>query len=209
MPFLFSLSTWFSYYPIKNHPPKEKTKKNWAKCSAGLNKTTRFANQPAVTRPGKIQLSVILCGIAYPFLLYVKFTNWNVPKVFKKNTLILRGACITTICLTTQSLQPTDKKLLQKKKPLPWLSQNNQDPYADDYDKYTPWQRNEEKIKTLRAVAKIVAEAIFFRPLLAWLVKRSVQTHIVITKAKTTVSFEPRLDRNLWWWSEQPPQNIW
>lgn len=123
MPFLFSLSTWFSYYPIKNHPPKEKTKKNWAKCSAGLNKTTRFANQPAVTRPGKIQLSVILCGIAYPFLLYVKFTNWNVPKVFKKNTLILKGACITTICLTTQSLQPTDKKLLQKKKPLPWLSQ--------------------------------------------------------------------------------------
>lgn len=209
MPFLFSLSTWFSYYPIKNHPPKEKTKKNWAKCSAGLNKTTRFANQPAVTRPGKIQLSVILCGIAYPFLLYVKFTNWNVPKVFKKNTLILRGACITTICLTTQSLQPTDKKLLQKKKPLPWLSQNNQDPYADDYDKYTPWQRNEEKIKTLRAVAKIVAEAIFFRPLLAWLVKRSVQTRIVITKVKTTVSFEPRLDRNLWWWSEQPPQNIW
>lgn len=122
MPFLFSLSTWFSYYPIKNHPPKEKTKKNWAKCSAGLNKTTRFANQPAVTRPGKIQLSVILCGIAYPFLLYVKFTNWNVPKVFKKNTLILRGACITTICLTTQSLQPTDKKLLQKRSPCPdWV----------------------------------------------------------------------------------------
>jgi len=27
MPFLFSLSTWFSYYPIKNHPPKEKNKK--------------------------------------------------------------------------------------------------------------------------------------------------------------------------------------
>ena len=44
---------------------------------------------------------------------------------------------------------------------MPWLSQNNQDPYADDYDKYTPWQRNEEKIKTLQAVAKIVAEAIF------------------------------------------------
>ena len=62
----------------------KKKQKNWAKCSAGLNKTTRFANQPAVTRPGKIQLSVILCGIAYPFLLYVKFTNWNVPKVFKK-----------------------------------------------------------------------------------------------------------------------------
>jgi len=56
---------------------------------------------------------------------------------------------------------PQTKKLLQKKKPLPWLSQNNQDPYADDYDKYTPWQRNEEKIKTLQAVAKIVAEAIF------------------------------------------------
>ena len=195
MPFLFSLSTWFSYYPIKNHPLNKK-QKNWAKCSAGLNKTTRFANQPAVTRPGKIQLSVILCGIAYPFLLYVKFT-------------LLRGACITTICLTTQSLQPADKKITTKKKPLPWLSQNNQDPYADDYDKYTPWQRNEEKIKTLQAVAKIVAEAIFFRPLLAWLVKRSVQTRIVITKAKTTVSFEPRLDRNLWWWSEQPPQNIW
>jgi hypothetical protein len=105
MPFLFSLSTWFSYYPIKNHPPKEKTKKNWAKCSAGLNKTTRFANQPAVTRPGKIQLSVILCGIAYPFLLYVKFT-------------LLRGACITTICLTTQSLQPADKKITTKKEAL-------------------------------------------------------------------------------------------
>ena len=56
---------------------------------------------------------------------------------------------------------PQTKKILQKKKPLPWLSQNNQDPYADDYDKYTPWQRNEEKIKTMQAVAKIVAEAIF------------------------------------------------
>ena len=75
------------------------------------------------------------------------------PKVFEKNTLILRGACITTICLTTQSLQPTDKKITTKKKPLHWLSQNNQDPYADDNDKYTPWQRNEEKIKTLQAVA--------------------------------------------------------
>jgi len=53
------------------------------------------------------------------------------------------------------------QKITTKKKPLPWLSQNNQDPYADDNDKYTPWQRNEEKIKTLQAVAKIVAEAIF------------------------------------------------
>lgn len=56
---------------------------------------------------------------------------------------------------------PQTKKITTKKKPLPWLSQNNQDPYADDYDKYTPWQRNEEKIKTLQAVAKIVAEVIF------------------------------------------------
>ena len=56
---------------------------------------------------------------------------------------------------------PQTKKNTTKKKPLPWLSQNNQDPYADDNDKYTPWQRNEEKIKTLQAVAKIVAEAIF------------------------------------------------
>ena len=74
---------------------------------------------------------------------------------------LLRGACITTICLTTQSLQPADKKITTKKKPLPWLSQTNQDPYADDYDKYTPWQRNKEKIKTLQTVAKIVAEVKF------------------------------------------------
>jgi hypothetical protein len=40
-------------------------------------------------------------------------------KTKNKNTLILRGACITTICLTTQSLQPTDKKLLQKRSPCP------------------------------------------------------------------------------------------
>jgi len=26
MPFLFSLSTWISYYPIKNHPPKKNKK---------------------------------------------------------------------------------------------------------------------------------------------------------------------------------------
>jgi len=63
--------------------------------------------------------------------------------------------------------------------------------------------------QNLASSSKNCSRSNFFRPLLARLVKRSVQTHIVITKAKTTVSFEPRLDRNLWWWSEQPPQNIW
>merc|ERR1712021_233120 len=47
------------------------------------------------------------------------------PQSFLKNTLILRGACITTICLTTQSLQPTGKKLLQKKEALA-LTESNQ-----------------------------------------------------------------------------------
>merc|ERR1712086_1114625 len=59
----------------------KKKQKNRAKCSAGLNKTTRFANQPAVTRPGKIQLSVILCGIAYPFLPNSSFPT--LPPILK------------------------------------------------------------------------------------------------------------------------------
>lgn len=83
------------------------------------------------------------------------------PKFFKKHTHLKRCLYYNHLPHNPISAARRQKKLLQKKKPLPWLSQNNQDPYADDYDKYTPWQRNEEKIKTLQAVAKIVAEAIF------------------------------------------------
>jgi len=45
--------------------------------------------------------------------------------------------------------------------------------------------------QNLASSSKNCSRSNFFRPLLAWLVKRSVQAHIVITKAKTTVSFEP------------------
>jgi hypothetical protein len=51
----------------------------------------------------------------------------------------------------------------------------------------------------LQTVAKIVAEVIFFRPLLARLVESSVQTHIFITKAKTTVLPGPWVWLNLTW----------
>jgi len=83
------------------------------------------------------------------------------PKFLKKHTHPKRCLYYNHLPHNPISAAHRQKKNTTKKKPLPWLSQNNQDPYADDNDKYTPWQRNEEKIKTLQAVAKIVAEAIF------------------------------------------------
>jgi len=78
------------------------------------------------------------------------------------------------------------------------------------------------KIKTLRAVAKIVAEVIFpstprstcweMCPLLLPKQKPLSQWTIGVAQLNLVAMpthCEPWLDRKLWWWSEQPPQNIW
>jgi len=79
---------------------------------------------------------------ALPFVCEIH--KLNCPGPLFKNTLILRGACITTICLNL-SLQPTElKEKSYKRSPWEthffWSSESNQtqDPNADDYDKYSP-----------------------------------------------------------------------
>jgi len=129
---------------------------------AGLGIKTWFAtnqNNKKTRFPKNQQQIVVLCGTAYeyPFLLYVKFTNWTkkTKKQNKKNhhtpILVLKYKTKTKHthlkrCLyynhlpqNLKNLQPTEittnKALLKL-----WLSQNKfleQDPNADDYEKYS------------------------------------------------------------------------
>jgi len=59
--------------------------------------------------------------------------------------------------------------------------------------------RGMRKDQNLASSSKHCCRSDFFRPLLARLVERSVQTHIFITKAKTTVSSRPWVWLNLTW----------
>jgi len=89
-------------------------------------------------------VGVVLCGTPLPLPFVCEIHKLNCPGPLFKNTLILRGACITTICLNL-SLQPTElKEKYYKRSPWEthffWSSESNQtqDPNADDYDKYSP-----------------------------------------------------------------------
>merc|ERR1712051_70167 len=82
------------------------------------------------------------------------------PKFLKKHTHPKRCLYYNHLPHNPISAAHRQKKYY-KKEALALTESKQSDPYADDNDKYTPWQRNEEKIKTLQAVAKIVAEAIF------------------------------------------------
>lgn len=116
---------------------------------AGLgSQKPRFANQQRLAgqKPGSNNI-VGGCSMwnpptALPFVCEIH--KLNCPGPLFKNTLILRGACITTICLNL-SLQPTElKEKSYKRSPWEthffWSSESNQtqDPNADDYDKYSP-----------------------------------------------------------------------
>jgi len=59
--------------------------------------------------------------------------------------------------------------------------------------------RGMRKDQNLASSSKNCCRSDFFSPLLARLVERSVQTHIFITKAKTTVSSGPWVWLNLTW----------
>jgi len=81
---------------------------------AGLgSQKPRFANQQRLA--GRNQVPTIIVGgcsmwnppTALPFVCEIH--KLNCPGPLFKNTLILRGACITTICLNL-SLQPTELK---------------------------------------------------------------------------------------------------
>lgn len=106
------------------------------------------------------------------------------PQSFLKNTLILRGACITTICLTTQSLQPADKKITTKKEALA-LTESKQSRSLC----WWLWQVHslaEEwgEDQNLASSSKNCCRSDFFRPLLARLVERSVKLKLLLPKQK-------------------------
>ena len=99
---------------------------------------------------------------------------------------LLRGACITTICLTTQSLQPTDKEITTKKEALA-LTESKQSRSLC----WWLWQVHslaEEwgKIKTLWAVAKVVAEVIFSIHSLLDLLRDVSKLTLLFPKQKST-----------------------
>ena len=130
------------------------------------------------------------------------------PKFLKKHTHLKRCLYYNHLPHNPISAAHRQKKILQKRSPCPDWVKTIKIPMLMSMTS-TLLGRGMRKDQNLASSSKNCCRSDFFRPLLARLVERSVQTHIFITKAKTTVSFEPRLDRNLWWWSEQPPQNIW
>jgi len=75
---------------------------------------------------------------------------------------VLQPSASTHLCSPQTKIKRNPTKEALEKPIFEALSQTTQDPNADDYDKYSPWQRNEEtatKTKMRPAVAKIEAEA--------------------------------------------------
>jgi len=121
---------------------------------AGLgSQKPRFANQQRLCWPKPGSNNIVGgCSMwnpptALPFVCEIH--KLNCPGPLFKNTLILRGACITTICLNL-SLQPTEKEKSYKRSP--WethffeaLSQTKlKIPMLMTMTSTPPWQRNEE-----------------------------------------------------------------